>query len=252
MGSLRSTSSNTASASTTCVVTKPAGTVQGDLLIAVIAKTSTGNPTATDWDICTTGGLIKNISQSTVMQNGCGMMWKVAGASEGASYTFTSTSAEWIVTIFCFQDINLTTLNSDNTPVEVVLFDIAMSVSRSGTTLILQDEPNASDWTHDRYWMVIGFSIQDAGVTHTLSSPSAYLTQVTNNALVGVAMLTAYAEIQPADNPELGPTQVTLGAGTGTGRGFALYISDPISEDRETKGPRARKTRPSRSRLVNA
>lgn len=67
-------------------ITKPTGTAEGDLLIAVITNhDDIGTPEAA------TGTGFTQIAAQTANDNDCGVtaLYKVAGASEGSSYTFT-------------------------------------------------------------------------------------------------------------------------------------------------------------------
>lgn len=233
MGSFRSSASNTASASTTCVVTKPAGVADGDLLIACIAKAGSGAITGpVGWESCTSGGNLKNFSQTTASVNGCALWWKKA-SGEGADFTFTAASTEWVVSVLAFQNINWPILDSGGAPVEIALFDIICIFGRTGSTIVILDEPVWSDLGHDHYFAVAMFAVQETAVTHDLTSPSAYLTQVYTNDLVGISMLAAYAEItleDAGDSPTIGPTSCTLDASTGTGRGHMILIADPTDE----------------------
>lgn len=75
-----SASAQSTSSSTTQVVNKPAGTVEGDLMIAIMARDGVANWTGdTDW----TEVADQNTSPSLRVA------YKVAGASEPSSYTFT-------------------------------------------------------------------------------------------------------------------------------------------------------------------
>lgn len=254
MGSLRSTSTNTASASTTCVVNAPAGVAAGDLLIAAYAKNTSATPThPSGWATITAAGATKNFSQTTAATNGTGFAWKYATGSEPANYTWTSSSSEWIITIFCFQGINFPILKSDGTPISQVVFDNMQVYARSGTTVLVDDNLSTSDITYDHYWNVVAPCMQEAGVTHTLSAPSAYLTTVTNNALVGISMYTGYAEFNFAsltDNPDVTEGQVTTSAATGNARGFSLWIADPIA-DIQNILDRPHHKRPTRDKVAN-
>lgn len=256
MGSFVTHSTNTASASISCTVTKPTGTISGDLLIACIAKTTTGTPTPpSGWDTISSDSTLKNFTQGTAFASGCGFYWKIAGGSEPADYTWTSTSGEWIITILCFRGINLPLVNSTGTPLEEALFDFSVVFSRSGTSLQASDEAANSDLTHDHYWYVVCPAINEAAATRTLSSLSAFLTQLTNNSLVGISMIAGYAEItleDSGDNPAIGPTSCTIDNASGTARGYGVFISDPSGADKTLLRERSPNTKPARSMVVNA
>ena len=253
MGSLRSTSHNTATGSTTCTVTKPTGTVSGDLLVAAIGKSTTGTPSGvpSGWVVVTSNTAEKLNNTASSFGNGCGFYYKIAGGSEGADYTWTSTSSEWAITIFCFQDINFWLQTGSLVPVPVGVFETSNLFSRSSTTLALADEPSPSNFSHDHYFIVAAPCIQEAAQTRTLSALSGYLTQVSNDSAVGISMMTGWAEYEPADDPEIGPTQCTIDNASGNARGYAILISDPTDEELFLN-QRPRQTRPKRSRLVNA
>jgi hypothetical protein len=87
-------SSTAIGSSGTATVAKPAGTVQGDLLVAgiMIEKGSQVSITATGWT------LILRTNQSTDV--GMATYYKVAGASEPANYSFTLTNTpKWSIGI---------------------------------------------------------------------------------------------------------------------------------------------------------
>ena len=76
-----------ASASTNLIINKPAGTAQGDLMIAVVSRVESANGTWTPpagWTETADEGVAPDIS----------IAWKIAGASEGANYTFVHASSK--------------------------------------------------------------------------------------------------------------------------------------------------------------
>ena len=86
-------------------VSKPTGTVQGDVMIASVAiRPSTATVTASGWT------LIRRIDNSSGNANSLAVYYKVAGASEPASYSFTfNTSTGAVGGIRTFSGINSTT-----------------------------------------------------------------------------------------------------------------------------------------------
>jgi hypothetical protein len=69
---------------TTLVINKPTGVQEGDLMVAVMA---------TDSSVTWTGDTSWTEVSDTGNRTGLRIAWKRAGASEGASYTFTSSSS---------------------------------------------------------------------------------------------------------------------------------------------------------------
>lgn len=84
---IASASTQNTSSGTTLVINKPAGTIEGDLMIAMMCVAS-NNPTWTG----DTGWT--EIADQTTATPYLRLAYKVAGASEGASYTFTANKSQ--------------------------------------------------------------------------------------------------------------------------------------------------------------
>jgi len=77
-----------ASASTNLIINKPAGTVQGDLMIAVVSRVETAS--SGNWT--PPAGWTETADQGNAP--GLSIAWKIAGASEGADYTFVHNASK--------------------------------------------------------------------------------------------------------------------------------------------------------------
>lgn len=75
--------SNSNTSTTDLVITKPTDTAEGDLLVVAVIDDTSVDLTATGWTV------IQEIESSSSRTT---VAYKVAGASEGANYTFTSSS----------------------------------------------------------------------------------------------------------------------------------------------------------------
>ena len=150
------------------VITKPAGVLSGDIMIINIAQYSSG---ALSTPVCSGWTAIDGRTLNTTGKYGA-VLYKVAGAAEGASYTFTITGAPSYLsaTIIAFSGVN-----------PITPFDVTpgtLTVSASGTTCtaasITTLTPNAAV-------IMLGMSSYNAGTwsAWTLSSPT--LTQLYSN-----------------------------------------------------------------------
>jgi hypothetical protein len=82
IGFVAANSANNGAGATTLVINKPAGVVQGDVMLATIAATGNGAITApSGWTVVT------NTPQGTALRHAT--YYKVAGAAEGASYSWS-------------------------------------------------------------------------------------------------------------------------------------------------------------------
>lgn len=238
MGSLRSTSTNTASVSTTCTVTKPAGTALGDILIAAIGKSTTATPSGVPagWAVAATASSTVKSTVGAIgnlVQNGCGFYWKEAGGSEPADYTWTSILSEWIVTILCFQDIVIPLRTGAGAVYGPALFDVASAITRTGTALSNGGRsPGWQDTQYDHYWYITAPAISDVAATRTLSALTGVANTVTNNALLGISMIVGYDELDFAalsDSPVTPEVSCTIDSAAGSARGFSFVMADPIA-----------------------
>jgi hypothetical protein len=93
--------SSTSSAATSRSVTKPTGTVQGDVLVAVVTHDGAADAvTASGWT------LLQYASGSNI---NAGIYYKVAGASEPASYTFSTVNSHAIgASIVAYNNVSTT------------------------------------------------------------------------------------------------------------------------------------------------
>lgn len=102
---------------TTLTITKPAGTVSGDVLVAFLNTTSSSPTAPSGWTLVTSSLL------------GDFIYLKVAGGSEPASYAWTSGSVTWSGGISCFSGVD------NSTPWDVSPTINTFSTSASVTTL---------------------------------------------------------------------------------------------------------------------
>ena len=236
MGSLRSSSNKTASASTTCTVTKPSGTTSGDILVAAVAKSTTASPSGvpSGWALVTSDTSIKtNVPFFNVIQNGCGFYWKEAGGSEPADYTWTSTSSEWAITILCFQDVVAPLRGPAGTIYSPALFDVNAVFVRTSTTIDFSArDPSWFSLQYDRYFYIVAPGISDTGQTRTLSALTGVANTVSNNSLVGISQIVGYDVVEfadVADSPVVPTVSCTVDSAAGTVRGFGLMMADYIA-----------------------
>jgi len=116
--SIRAIASGTGNLVTTFTVNKPSGTVQGDLLIGIQASSGATTSTMTT----PTGGATWEMLFSDDGPNNDDPMrvwWKVAGASEPASYTFNQASSRglaWVVAIKDISEFQLEVAGSNGLP----------------------------------------------------------------------------------------------------------------------------------------
>lgn len=98
---VESSASNTATASSSLTITKPSGTVSGDVLVAFvnIVRASLIDTPPSGWTAINTAGSYTQWS----------VYWKVAGASEPADYTWTESSTNWAGVIFRLSGVDNTT-----------------------------------------------------------------------------------------------------------------------------------------------
>lgn len=245
MAAVRSSSSSPGAAfgASTVTLTKPAGTVAGDLLVAVImqAKEATTAPTApTGW---TQSGSIAGGARAGA--NGASAVFtKVAGASEGASYAFTSTAtangAIWAVT------------GADTTtPVEIL-----PAWASTGTTAAIAA---ASVTTTSAGDVLLGaFSVLYGTAAVTFSTPTgmtAVGTQRAGNYLSSAffhqALTAAGAtgtRTSTASNAGTTPTQAVVlavkagGRTVDVGRGLEVDSEKPLGRARDRSAGRASET----------
>lgn len=170
---------------TTIVITKPTGTVQNDLMLAIMASDNANTWTGdTGWTEIADQGALPSLR----------MAYKVAGASEGSSYTFTSSNnaklSGCILTIPGYQYDAVGTFASAADPV------VAPSVTASATSGLLIaafagknisltfTTPSGmaavcSDSEGNRPSYTIFMKSIDAGATGTISSSCGTGTEVT-------------------------------------------------------------------------
>jgi hypothetical protein len=99
---VESSASNTATATTSLTITKPSGTVSGDVLVAFVnmIRSSAINTPPSGWTTIEISGVF---AYSHVY-------WKVAGASEPSSYTWDEgASTSWAGVIFRLSGVDPTT-----------------------------------------------------------------------------------------------------------------------------------------------
>lgn len=80
----------TANLSTSLIINKPGGTIENDLIVAVLESVNGQTWTGAS-------GWTEVLDQA--VGNGIRVAYKVAGASEGANYTFTSSGSDYLVGI---------------------------------------------------------------------------------------------------------------------------------------------------------
>lgn len=85
--------SHNTSSSANVVVTKPSGTIQGDLLVLHWALTGNPNPTLGSFTAPSGWTAITGVLSPGLTKVAAATYWKIAGASEPADYTFTVTGS---------------------------------------------------------------------------------------------------------------------------------------------------------------
>lgn len=127
------TANNNANNSTTITLNKPTGVVQGDVMIACITKSGangSADPSLSGWTLLRSAGLTGQSGQA-----GRGtILYKVATASEGTSYTFAlngaGTPVSSIGAIVAFSGVD-----TNSGPFDVATSNIAVSSSSTATAV---------------------------------------------------------------------------------------------------------------------
>ena len=147
------------SSGTTAVVTKPAGVVSGDVLVAFATEDSSGPAV----DITAPAGWT-----ATGTNDGLGIptkiFWRVAGGSEGASYTFGTTNsaaADGIVRIVAFTGVDNTT------PIQVAASYITSTNNGGNSVTLVAPSVTATGAGA----LVCYFASQNGGTLTTPTSP---------------------------------------------------------------------------------
>ena len=165
-------SQTTASAS--CVIGKPSGTAEGDLLIVALIDDAAGNPTLPDgWT------LIQNIESSSSELT---VAYKVAGASEGSDYTFAGSGCEIRGIISRFTKSGGT-------------WDIEAS-SEAAETTATTTITTASVTATDNSMLFVAFGSDDTS-GGSISTAPADMTQIAG-VLVETAIVTTYYQARSA------------------------------------------------------
>lgn len=165
-------SQTTSSAS--CVIAKPTGTAEGDLLIVALIDDAAGNPTLPDgWT------LIQDIESSSSELT---VAYKVAGASEGSDYTFAGTGCEIRGIISRFTKSGGT-------------WDIEAS-SEAAETTATTTITTASVTATDDSMLFVAFGSDDVS-GGSISTAPADMTQITG-ILVTSAVVTTYYQARSA------------------------------------------------------
>lgn len=230
-------STNQTPAATTIVANAPASIANGDLLIACVAKNTTGNPSTvpSGWTLAqafgaSRAGFVAGQTLGAAVGTGwAGMYWKKAGGSEPGTYTWGSTSAIWNVQI-----LRLSTFRG-LTPgaafVDTYIFG-AGKINTRATGTISQGLIPICDLECDGYMMIHQFVQTVATTAPVFSALSGSMTSVANVSLSATAALTqqvAYEYIDMTSNPNFGSRQVTTDTLSGSTGGYCAMICDPSS-----------------------
>jgi hypothetical protein len=232
------TTSNTSVtiAATTIAATAPASIADGDLLIACIAKNTTGTPSTvpTGWALATAygakrAGFAAGTTLGAAVGTGwAGIYWKKA-ASESGSYTWGSTSSVWNVQILRCSTFR--GAKPGSAFVDTYLFG-AGKVNTRATNTISQGLIPICDLESDGYLMIHQFVQTVATTAPVFSALSGTMTPVANvsiNAAAAVTQEVAWEYIDMTANPNFGSRQVTTDTASGSTGGYCVLINDPSS-----------------------
>lgn len=209
---VRSASFAKVDSGTSLAVTKPSGTASGDVLVAVAWQDSDGNANLANltppagW---TQSG--SNITSSSTSP--CGKVWsKVAGGSEGASYTFGIASGSSAV-------ISMLAISGANTDTPIAV--AATANTGSGTSVVA---PSISPSSGDL--LVCSFAAQSGSITWT--PPSGMTEQVDQTtAWVGAEVATLVLSSGGATGTK---TATAAASPSGNWRTVSLAVSGTIAK----------------------
>jgi hypothetical protein len=232
------TTSNTSvtPAALTIVATAPSGIVDGDILLACVAKNTVTAPTTVPagWALVSAFGAYRSSFPAAFQAAGnvgtgwAGMYWKKA-ASESGNYTWGSTSAIWNVQI-----LRISTYKGPKPGGAYVDDDIfnAAKINARATNTISQGLMTLADLAWEAYLMVHQFVQTVATTAPVFSALSASMTPVANVSQSAAAALTqevAWEYIDRTANPNFGSRQVTTDTASGSTGGYCVLLSDPAA-----------------------
>ena len=163
-------------AATTVVVTKPSGTVEGDIMIAFITADIDNTITPPDgW------AQIDTALYTTTLESWA--YYKIAGASEGADYTWTGTSDNLIGHILTFSKTGGTWADPSGAGLHSSATANAAEITTGSVTALAGS------------FLVCGFSNEGSG---TVSTPPADMTLTETIAMVAALSQAVYYESRSA------------------------------------------------------
>ena len=234
--SVNTTANTTAVGSTTVAATKPTGATTGDILVAWVSKNTVTAPSGvpSGWALIgAAGGLYHGGftgGQATAANIGTGWggwYFKEAGGSEPGTYTWTSTSATWDVTIYRMSGF------AGQKPGGVVVTAFAWpaaKVNARASTAITAAQISMCDASiADRYIALYSITQTVAGVVTNFSALSGALTQDSYNAQTGISTLCAHETIDMTSNPFIPQRGCTTDQTAGSTGGYYLLMADPSS-----------------------
>jgi hypothetical protein len=176
----------------TIVAPKPTGTTTGDLMIVMFMDSvTTATPSLAGWTL-------------GINSNGSSMLYKVAGASEPTSYTFTFTGTTGTKkgTIATFRHAaynSISTMSSGTTTVVAPAATVAMNNS-----------------------MALAVITSNSSNSQGATTPTNYTILDANGALAVCAIYTFTAQVQPSST---GTASSTFGVAGKTGFGYIVDLS---------------------------
>jgi hypothetical protein len=243
--SIVATTNTTALVATTITGNKPTGTADGDVMFAFAAASTGTAPTApAGWTVCAIGaqkGIPATLSAWSAGAPAGGSAWyyKVA-ASEGTTYQWTGFAAASSISLTIITTRGLSAQLLGGVFSTVFAFEASRANSRVSTTIAMTAIALPSEFTADAHVIVAGFVQNVAATTTNLSALSASMTSQANHALPGVSVIVGTEITDATTNPDYGTRQCTTDTGSGTGRGYVLFIASPSVQptDNPNKPPR--------------
>lgn len=224
---------STNATATTIAATQPSTIVDGDILIAAVAKNTTTAPTTVPagWALVTAFGSFRAgfVAAGTVGGNigtgWSGIYWKKA-ASESGTYTWGQAgSTTWNVQIMACATYKGVTPGA--AMVDDYMFCGAKTVTRS-TTVLTCPAHTVCDVPSDGVLMISQFVQCIVATTAVFSAVSGTLTTVANSSQSGVTQLVAFEYVDLTANPyALGTRQLTTNQASNSVGGDGILIADP-------------------------
>jgi hypothetical protein len=250
---------STNATATTVAATQPSTIVDGDILIACVAKTSNTAPTTvpTGWTLLTNSCHMAQVTSAVQVSLGAnlgavgwaGVYYKVASGESGTYTWGQAASTTWNVQIFAASGYRAPKPGGSVVP-SLLCMDAQVN-SRSTTTINAPEVPGATVWCDGM--LIVSQFVQCVSATQvTFSALSGTMTQIANSKQTQVTQLVAFEYVDLTANPNFGQRQVTTDTQSGSTGGYFFLIPDPSSITGKTIDKRhSLPARYSKSRTVN-